>query len=123
MANSRTGASTSPWGEGRAGDAEEEGLEEEEEEEEEVAEVSLLARACNSGNKKAQVFPLPVFATDTTSRPERMMGQAQAWTGVGAVYEVVNTCVMVSPKGVDANDWKGTMGTWTPVTVMWCSVQ
>ena len=104
MANSRTGASTSPWGEGRAGDAVEEEELEEEEEEEEVAAVSLLARACNSGNKKAQVLPLPVFATDTTSRPERMMGQAQAWTGVGAVYEVVNTCVMVSPKGVDSND-------------------
>ena len=39
-----------------------------------------------TGNAKAAVFPVPVWATPNTSRPSRRGGIDNAWTGVGVVY-------------------------------------
>src|SRR6476646_532926 len=38
-----------------------------------------------SGSAKASVFPVPVCAVATTSRPSRAGGIAPSWTGVGDV--------------------------------------
>lgn len=37
----------------------------------------------NIGNRKARVFPLPVFAIPIRSRPDIIAGIAWAWMGVG----------------------------------------
>jgi hypothetical protein len=42
---------------------------------------------CIIGIAKAAVFPLPVSAQPKRSRPERAIGMAWAWMGVGLVYE------------------------------------
>lgn len=47
----------------------------------------LVRPTCIIGIAKAAVFPLPVSAQPKRSRPERAMGMAWAWMGVGLVYE------------------------------------
>lgn len=42
---------------------------------------SMMCR--NMGNRKAMVFPLPVFAMPIRSRPDMTAGMACAWMGVG----------------------------------------
>ncbi len=37
----------------------------------------------NMGRRNAKVFPLPVLAIPIISLPERIMGNAWAWIGVG----------------------------------------
>jgi len=43
------------------------------------------------GSTKAAVFPLPVFATPSTSLPLRAAGSACAWMAVGRSY-LKNNC-------------------------------
>jgi hypothetical protein len=50
-----------------------------------------LCRRSSIGREKAAVFPVPVWAQPTISRPERMMGIDCAWIGVGTVYPSVES--------------------------------
>ena len=113
MASSRTGANIKPMGEGVALVAEVvSGAAEDDDEDDDEVEVDVdskdvllvSTRACINGNRKAHVLPLPVFATDTMSRPDNIIGQACACTGVGVSYESVSTCVIIGPKGAAVKD-------------------